>query len=278
MPTQKEYSYSLKDFNSYAESVLSSTTDDECKAYLNRLKNFMESDEITNSIIKNIGRDKEPINVNDFLGDYPGEFALRVNAPIDIDVHMLSIYELINHICDQNLNLSMLGLRLKPGVKSNAVSDKIQHFTGKVFRPLFDYIERELEKGKISMEDNKQGMVLNQTINGNGNILAYSGRDTIISGEVLKESEDDLNSLIKKAMQELTGADITEDEKEEILDDLQTLSSEISSEKPREIKFKKVKKNIDTIISGADETLKKSAGLIGTLTLIGTKLTGLITQ
>ena len=77
-------------------------------------------------------------------------------------------------------------------------------------------------------------------------------------------------------MQELTNINIDEDEKESLVDDLETLKSEINEEKPKIIRFKKIKKNIDSFISSTDETLKKSVGLLDALTLITTKLNKLL--
>ncbi len=120
------------------------------------------------------------------------------------------------------------------------------------------------------------GIIVNQTINGDGNLVTYSARDSFVNGQALKETEDDLKLLIEKAMQELTNINIDEDEKESLVDDLETLKSEINEEKPKIIRFKKIKKNIDSFISSTDETLKKSVGLLDALTLITTKLNKLL--
>ncbi|MCQ4699274.1 DUF2321 domain-containing protein, partial [Paeniclostridium sordellii] len=101
-----------------------------------------------------------------------------------------------------------------------------------------------------------------QTITGNGNTVTYSGRDTIINGQTLKENEGDLQNLIEKALKELTLSDISDDDKDNIVEDLEDLKKEINSEEPMERKFKKIKRNIDIAISETDSTLKKSVGLI----------------
>ena len=88
------------------------------------------------------------------------------------------------------------------------------------------------------------GIIVNQTINGDGNLVTYSARDSFVNGQALKETEDDLKLLIEKAMQELTNINIDEDEKESLVDDLETLKSEINEEKPKIIRFKKIKKKV----------------------------------
>lgn len=113
---------------------------------------------------------------------------------------------------------------------------------------------------------------VHQTINGDNNIIAYSGRDSTINKQDLKEAEIDLKSLIEKALMELTEINLNEEEKEDILDDLNMLNSEINSDEPKTIRFKKIRKNIDSFISDTDETLKKSVTLFTTLTSIVTKI------
>lgn len=57
----------------------------------------------------------------------------------------------------------------------------------------------KLYKNKLYNESNKENeknTIIN--INGNGNTVKCSGRDTIINGQALKENEEDLTALIKK--------------------------------------------------------------------------------
>lgn len=277
MFTVEDYINSLYDLNDCANAFFNSSSDSEFKTYLCRFKELLNKDKLISMILNDIVKEKESVGWDEFFKQrHEGAYWLEIKEPSDEGTHIITLIDILHYFYNNNLSISMLAIRVKPGCGNRNISDNVRFLTNKVFMPLYSYIRKELEKGRFKMEESNKGVVVHQHVHGNGNTVTYSGRDTIINGQGLEENKEDLTSLIKKAMQELAETNITEDEKEEILDDLQTLSDEMNSDKPKEIKFKKVKKNIDAFIDEADGTLKKSAGLIATLTSIAVKIAALI--
>lgn len=278
MITEKQYRIAISEFKEHVNYVLESTDDSSCKSSLIRLKNFIDENEVIKSTLGSLLETTNPVNINDFLvNNTMGSYFFQVKIPVDIKVHVVTMYYCLKFICEENVSISSLGVRLVPGTKSKYIQDKIQHFVRTIFMPLFRYINNELEKGRINVEETTKGNInVTQTVSGSGNTVVFAGRDSFINGQALKENEEDLKALIQKAMKELNESNIDELEKEEIFDDLQSLSSEIESDEPKAVKFRKIKKSIDSFISGADETLKRSTGFITTLTLLATQLANLI--
>lgn len=277
MFTAQDYMNSLYDLNDCANAFFNSSSDSEFKTYLCRFKSLLNKDKLISMILNDIVKEKKSIGFDEFFKPrHEGAYWLEIKEPSDEGTHIITLIDMLDHFYNNNLSISMLAIRVKPGCGNRNISDNVRFLTIKVFMPLYSYIKKELEKGRFKMEENNKGVVVHQHVTGNGNTVTYSGRDTIINGQALKENEEDLNSLIEKALKELTTTDITDDEKDNILEDLENLKEEVNSEEPKERKFKKIKRNIDIAISEMDETLKKSSSLIATLTLIGTKIAEII--
>ena len=279
MATKQEYTVALYELDSKFQQVLNSGNDENSRVCLRRFKNFIETNKITKTISEDLTKGKVAVNIDEFLVQYSHNMYFNIVAPEDIGVHILTMYNLIEDICKKNITASKFGVFLLPRCDSKKIVDNLVHFLENALTPLYQYLREEIEKGQIMAEDTStlnSSITVNQTINGNGNTVTYSGRDSFINGQALKETEESLKSLIEKALQELTSVNIDEDEKDSLVDDLETLNSEINEDNPKTIRFKKIKKNIETFISSTDETLIKSVELLGTLTSITTKLSELL--
>lgn len=278
MATKQEYAMALYELDSKFQQVLNSANDENSRVYLRRLQNFIDTNKITKTIIEDLTKGKVAVNLDEFLVQHPHSIYFNIVSPEDIGVHILTMCDLIDEICNKKIIVSKLGGFLLPRC-INDIGYALMHFLESAFTPLYQYLREEIEKGQIMAEDTStlnKGITVNQTINGNGNTVTYSGRDSFINGQALKENEEDLKTLISKALQELVTATIDEDDKDLIADDLDVLNEELGSEEPKAIKFKKVKKSLDSFIGGADETLKKSIGLFGTLASISASINSLI--
>lgn len=274
MATEQEYAIALYDLDSKFRQVLSSSSDENCVTSLRRFKQFIDTNEVIKSIIVDLTKNKEAVDLSEFLFHPTTNMHFHIKEPQDTGVHILTMYKLIDEICSNRYVVSGLGRFLIPRASSNKIVDGIRNFLEQAFTPLFSYLQDELEKGKIMVQGTSNPSIT--VIHGNGNTVTYSGRDSFINVQTLKETEEDLKSLISKALQELVTATIDEDDKDILADDLDILNEEINSEEPKAIKFKRVKKSLDSFIGGADETLKKSISLFSTLVSITTKLGGLI--
>lgn len=278
MITEKQYKIAIMDLETKFGDVLYSQTPENCKVNLTNFKRFIDSDEIIKNILSDILENNTPIEKDEFMfNGRRGNSFYELRIPQNKEVYIATIYETLRYLCEEEAPLLGLAITLVPGTPSKAISDKVKHFVRQVFMPLFKYIYDALEKGRISVEENTRGNInVTQTITGSGNTVVFAGRDSIINGEILKEKQEDLKSLIQQAMNELNKANIDEEEKEELFDDLQELSTEIENTEPKGVKFRKIKKRIDSFIDGADETLKKSTSLIQTLLSLGAILSNLL--
>ena len=277
MATENQYKVTKLELCTYIQDILESQTEEVCKANLVTFKKFIDSNEIIEPILSDILKNNIPIKIEEFLKCNGGGYFFELRIPEDKKTHIATMYDTLRWLCEEDISILHLSIRITPGAKSSSYKDKIQYFIKSVFMPLFRYIDSEIEKGRISVEEKTNGStIVNQTVSGTGNTVVFSGRDSVINIGKLKEEKEDLKALIQEAMKELDKSDIDELEKEEISDDLQTLLSEVESEEPRAVKFRKVKRNIDSFISGANETLKESSGLISTLMLLGAQLSILI--
>lgn len=107
---------------------------------------------VDNNIIKAISDDltkgKVALSLNKFLVKYPHNMYFSIVVPDDIGVHILTMYKLIENICNKNIIASKSGVFLLPGCSSNKVVDKLFHFLNKYIKTFISISKRGTKKEK----------------------------------------------------------------------------------------------------------------------------------
>ena len=284
MSKLNEYKAAKIDFNSYAENMFNKTADRDDNVYIKRFKNFIDSNiVISKKILSGILDNEEPLTIREFFvpANPVNSFWLVIKPPVDEKKHIATMYELLNLICndDENLkSISSLGVRVISQGRTTKVDESIQNFLKQIFSPLVDFINRSLDKEIVIMEQEKrEGITFYQTIHGDNNgVVNISKGQTSINQTVLQESKEDIMNLIDKSIQDLRQETINEEVKEDIIDNLEIVKEESQKKQQKPRRITRAIESINSFIDKADESVIKSASLIGNLTLLATKLSLLL--
>lgn len=110
----------------------------------------------------------------------------------------------------------------------------------------------------------KDGQInVTQTVGGDnhGNIIVAKGNVNAIS-DVNKGDKEDIESIIKYLKTAIMSQDVESDEKEIVLDDLDTIEEQINCDNPKNIKIKKAYEGIKRFVRDLPNTLSKGALIV----------------
>lgn len=116
-------------------------------------------------------------------------------------------------------------------------------------------------------------MSVSQTVGGNnyGNIIASKGDVNAIS-TVTQNDKEDINSIITYLRTAIMSQEIENDEKEIVLDDLDTIEEQVSCDNPKNIKIKKAYEGIKKFVSNLPNALVTGTVIINKVEELYSKL------
>ncbi|WP_228064582.1 hypothetical protein [Streptococcus danieliae] len=147
----------------------------------------------------------------------------------------------MNKIIEDDVDLSGLSCAFLL-TSSKKFNDKIREFLKKAFKPLVDYINDQLSQKIMELTGVNQAMSqITQNIENNYGTASAVGTGTISSvNNVSVTDVETVKKLCSDILKDLARLNIfSEDDKEIIIDDIETIQSEISSDSPKKIKLKK---------------------------------------
>lgn len=248
-------------FRRLSSNMLNSNYE-EGNLHLIRLKQFMDNDEIISKIIseriKNIDFDYK---MKKFIDKEDDTYWIQLNIPIDEGQHMKAIYDYLIDITVEEKNI--VGIARRFYHKSKSFNDIVRNYLDIVFRPLVNYINECLSEEIMCMDNKNTGQTINQYIGNNyglnniadGNIT-YNNNVSIGLKEDIKSLLSDLSNSIK------CENEINDDDKEDILDELDVINEQIYSRTPKIRRIEKSCNRIKEFMSNLPDTLSKSAAIV----------------
>ena len=161
--------------------------------------------------------------------------------------------------------------------KSGATyTDIVQRFLENTVKPLINFINDEISKEMILLEDEKKAVPMTQSIGTVNGPVFQQGSGSITLNTKNGVSATDLNLLIERLILSLPAINsVASDELESVKDDLESLQEQIYSSAPKKSRMQKALAGIKKFSS---EVLSKASVSIATSAITGADWTTLIQQ
>lgn len=238
-----EYRKVSQAFRRIASNMLTTKYDDG-NIQLIRFRKFIQE----NELIKNIIQEK----IKDVDYDYKKEFIVEdgswsnIAIPIDESKHIKAMVDYLIDITNREEDIRGRAFKFCHG--SGKWNDIIREYLDKAFKPLVDFIVDSLSMEMIEMETVKQETHIHQNIGNNyGTASVAQGNINSVNNVALNDVQE-IKKLVKSLKSLIIKEEIDEELKEEVIDDLETIEEEVSSEKPKHIKIKKASQGIKNFI------------------------------
>ena len=198
----------------------------------------------------------------------------NMSIPVDENCHIKAIYDYMRYILDTP-EMNVLGQAMQYLWKKGATyTDIIQKFLNNIVKPLINFINDEISKEMILLEDEKKVTSMTQSIGTVNGPVIQQGNGSITLNTKNGVSATDLNSLIEKLISSLPAInDVASDEIESVKDDLESLQEQIYSPAPKKNRMQKALAGIKKFVG---EVLSKASVSIVTSAVTGTDWTTLI--
>lgn len=257
----KDYRQASMKFRRLSSTMLNSNADDE-NINLIRLKDFMDNDEIISNIvnerIKTVDYDYKKEKFIDSDGE---EYWIELNTPIDEGDHMKAIYDYLSDMTNEKKSLIVIARRFHH--KSKSYNDIIRNYLDIVFKPLVNYINDCLAEEMMNIEPKKTEKTINQYIENN------YGSNNFVEGNITSNNyvnvglQEDINSLINNLCDFIKNEEeIEEEDKEDIIDELQVISEQVNSEQPKKRRIEKAYNRVKDMVKNLPEKVLKAEVLV----------------
>ena len=257
----KDYRQASRKFRRLSSTMLSSSADDG-NIHLIRLKDFMDNNEIISNIvnkrIKTVNYDYEKEKFIDIDGE---EYYIELNIPIDEDNHMKAIYDYL--IDMTNEKKSLIGISIRFHHKSKSYNDIVRNYLDIVFKPLVNYINDCLAEEMMNIEPKKTEKIINQHIENNYGSNNFAEGNITSNNYVNVGLKEDINSLINNLCDFIKNEEeVNEEDKEDIIDELQVISEQVNSEQPKKRRIEKAYNRVKEMVKNLPEKALKAEALV----------------
>lgn len=257
----KDYSNASRKFRRLSSNMLNSVAD-EGNIHLIRLKDFMDNDEIISNIvserIKTVDYDYKK---EKFIDSDSEEYWIELNIPINEDNHMKAIYDYLNDMTNEKKSLRGISRRFH--YKSKSYDDIVRNYLDIVFKPLVNYIIDCLSEEMMYMEPKKTEKIITQHIENNYGTNNLADGDITSNNYVNVGLQEDINSLINNLCNFINNEDeINEEDKEDIVDELQVINEQVNSTEPKKRRIEKACNRVKEMVKNLPETVIKAETLV----------------
>ena len=152
---------------------------------------------------------------------------------------------------------------------SKKITDYLQNFIDLAFKPLIDYIQDELSKQMIIVEEENMGV----NMSNNQGVINYAKNGSNIKSDNIINQNDlaEISRLIATIQDDLSLVELSKDEKECLIDDVELVQEQLqcSVEKPTRLKkaFNNIKSFLtnSSLLTGAGITLANNISQLITI-------------
>lgn len=261
------------DFRRNSSNMLNTKYDDGL-LYLIRFKEFIDKNDTIRQILEDLWIDL-PKDFNEKLVSEDNSSGWsHFSIPVDESKHLKLCYDYLNKIVEDDVDLAGLSCAFLL-TSSKKFDDKIREFLKKAFKPLVDYINDQLSQKLMELTGVNQAMSqITQNIENNYGTASAVGTGTIsLVNNVSMADAETIKNLCLDILKDLSGLDVlSEDDKEILADDIETIQSEVSSDSPKKIRLKKAWASIQGFLS----KIPAGLGVAFQLVELGEKLSSLL--
>ena len=264
------------DFRRISSNLLSSD-DGNADVNLHRLMDYIEKTPFIHDRVHNVVDQVD----YDFQNCFPIHTSgwASTSIPVDENCHIKAIYDYMRYILDAP-KTNVLGQAMQYlWKKGETYTDIIQKFLDNTVKPLINFINDEISKEMILLEDEKKAAPMTQSIGSIGTVngpVIQQGSGSITLNMKNGVSATDLNSLIEKLISSLPAiTDTASEEIESVKDDLESLQEQIFSPAPKKNGMQKA---LGGIKKFASEVLSKASVSMATSAITGADWATLIQQ
>lgn len=249
----REYRKVSQAFRRVSSNMLKTSYDEE-NIQLIRFRKFIEENEVINRIIQDKITNIDYDYKNNFIVEDGGRASISI--PIDESKHIKAMYDYLIDITNKEEDIRWRAYKFYHG--NGKWNDIIREYLDKAFKPLVDFIVDSLSMEMIEMESVKQETHIHQNINKNyGTATIAQGSVKSINNVTLNDSQD-IKELIESLKDLIIKEEFDDEEKEEVIDDLETIEEEINNENPRKVKIRKAWQGFKNFISNIPEGVGKA--------------------
>ncbi|QQZ58910.1 hypothetical protein JI735_19455 [Paenibacillus sonchi] len=184
-----------------------------------------------------------------------------IEPPVDEASHLKAQYDYMSYLCLENKDVK--GIAYSFIHRKGSWNDIVRDFLDSAFKPLVDYIVDSMAKKIMILEGEKvMGNIYQNIGNNYGNINA-AGRDVNYTGNIINNDIDEIMSLIEKLLPTIQSSELlTEDEKESLTDDLETIKEQVESTTPKFPRIRKALENIKSFVAIASKGAASATTLL----------------
>lgn len=237
-----EYKTLSLDFRRTSSNMLMSDAD-SAFIKLQRFKLFVDSSPVISEIIQSQIEEVEFDFKQCFLIDGSGWH--HIAPPVNEASHLKAQYDYMTFLCSQDIDIRDVAQRFY--FKKGSWNDIVREFLDKAFKPLVDFVVDSLGKKIMIMGGDKyMGDIIQNIGNNYGNVNA-AGRDATINSSVTNNDISEILALIEKLLPTISvipSAELTDEGKENLIDDMDTIKEQIESSAPKLPRLRKAYENV----------------------------------
>lgn len=247
MTTYTELRKISLEFRRLSSNLLRSGVDDSDVA-LSRLMKYIEKTDFIHDCIHSVIDEVEYDFRNCFLIENVGWN--KINIPEDESEHLKAQYDYMNYIMNADKK-SVCNEAMEYPHSSKKCSEIIQDFLDATIKPMIDYINDAISTEMIILEEGskKAAPTVIQHVEQNYGTLNAQASGNITSSNNVSIIVNDINELLSKIIPSIDALNVPDDEKENIKDDLESISEQVQSVTPKKSRIKncvaRVKKFVD---------------------------------
>ena len=238
-------------------SNLLTATHTNVDVQLERFKKYIDSTPFINDAIQTFIKDTEFDYSQCFTSSGWGGDMMQICVPADESCHVKAMYDYMSHIAESGVSVFQFARRFSHKTKYVEI---IQDFIEDAFKPLIDFINDSISKEMILIEDEMKFAhpAVTQNI-GTVYGTVNQGTSAITSHNTTNINAANISELASKIIASLDAVqEIPDDEIDNVRDDLESISEQVSSPTPKKNRLQKALAGIKKFFS--DFSMKLAVG------------------
>ena len=171
-----------------------------------------------------------------------------IDIPVDEGCHIKAMLDYLKFIVDNNISLDRISMDYP--CDSRRFDDYLQNYIDIAFKPLIDFIQDELSKKMIMLEEKKMS---NIDMSNNKGTINYANKNSSINSYNII-NKNDLNEILKIIeiiKDDMNHVDFDDEKKDNIIDDVEIVQEQLQNNIEKPTRLKRAFNNIKEFISNA---------------------------
>ena len=232
------------DFRRLSSNFLSTKYEDGV-IQLRRLYDYINEEPVLQDIISNFISESD-YRYEDFMF-LDGFNQKQVMIPIKQVDHIKVVYCYLGELATGQDN-NLLHIAMDFGFVYKKPDDSIRSFLEKLFKPLIDFVVDSLSKEIMLLDSRQTVPQYNQHIENNYG-TANTGSKIISTNTIWQNDLSEITSLISSLELEIKNSTLERTERESVLDDLEIIKEQVSSDVPKRVRLEKAVSGLKAFVS-----------------------------